>query len=228
MNDSFEDLASILTAHSEIDWSELAKIDLNLEPTNGSEKEDGGTIVGSRQDKGICTSEEKMSLIQRSSSNLENNANQNNCTRESREKISPKSSQSLGSETEGNNLETTNSLVLDDEKLSSVTNSCKSQDAPSPLKKGKNLAGDIPKEHPLGKCMKKNLSDILHEGLLDSVLPYMLPKPAFSQPIIKKPMNSVEPKKTASLGSHVEGKGQNVVSATRDRDRTKQQKKPGE
>lgn len=31
LNDSFDGLSSILAAHSEIDWSELTKIDLNLQ-----------------------------------------------------------------------------------------------------------------------------------------------------------------------------------------------------
>ncbi|XP_043267741.1 uncharacterized protein KIAA1841 homolog isoform X2 [Venturia canescens] len=229
VNDSFEDLASILTANSEIDWTELAKIDLNLQPNNGLEKKDDEATVSNRQDKGTGTNEEKICFFPRSISNVENNANQNNCPRESRENSSPKKSQTPLSGIEGK-PQTTDPLDLDEPKTP-VTNPCNPQETQSPLKKCKSLNlenhNEI-KEHPLGKCMKKNLSDILHEGLLDSVLPYMLPKPAHSQPIIKKPMTSAEPKKSASLGSHVEGKGPNAVSATRDRDKSKQQKKSAE
>lgn len=76
--------------------------------------------------------------------------------------------------------------------------------------------------------MKKNLSDILHEGLLDSVLPYMLPKPVFSQPIIKKPITSVEPKKTASLGASHEGRAAPSANRDKDKDKNKPQRKPTE
>lgn len=54
----------------------------------------------------------------------------------------------------------------------------------------------------LTKSMKKKLSEVLHEGLLDSVLPYMVPKTAASQPAIKKSStNHNNTKKTLSTNN---------------------------
>lgn len=56
-----------------------------------------------------------------------------------------------------------------------------------------------PKEHLLSKLMKRHLSEVLHEGLLDSVLPFMVPKKTVSQPNIKKSiMQTTSIKKSAS------------------------------
>lgn len=76
------------------------------------------------------------------------------------------------------------------------------------------------KEHHLAKLMKKSLSDVLHEGLLDSVLPYMLPKQTFSQPIIKKPVMNTEAKKSASLTANLD-KSITMPSANREKDKDK-------
>ena len=80
------------------------------------------------------------------------------------------------------------------------------------------------KEHLLAAVMKKKLSDVLHEGLLDSVLPYMIPKPAFSQPIIKKPLMNPDIKKSRSTGN-VESKTSISVLKDKDNDKKKEQKK---
>lgn len=122
-------------------------------------------------------------------------------------------------------------MKLDLKKSFSEKKTCQGLDAQSPTKKIRSPTSDASaetKDHPLARCMKKNLSDILHEGLLDSVLPYMLPKPVFSQPIIKKPITSVEPKKTASLGASHEGRAAPSANRDKDKDKNKPQRKPTE
>ncbi|XP_008560289.1 SANT and BTB domain regulator of class switch recombination [Microplitis demolitor] len=169
VNDSFDGLSSVLAAHSEIDWSELAKIDLNLQ--SGNSKSIGTDQVGT----GI----------------------EDKSTR-----------RSSGSQEEH------------DDKKNDGANSNKNSDLQSPSKKSKTpkSAGESleVREHLLSKMMKKNLSDVLHEGLLDSVLPYMLPKPTLSQPIIKK--HSVDIKKSSSLNNNVD-KSSGLSSANRDKDK---------
>lgn len=81
------------------------------------------------------------------------------------------------------------------------------------------------KEPYLSKSMKKKLSEVLHEGLLDSVLPYMVPKPAASQPAIKKPLTNHNTKKTLSA-NNLESKSS--TSLFKDKDKTIQDKKVNE
>lgn len=72
--------------------------------------------------------------------------------------------------------------------------------------------------------MKRCLSDVLHEGLLDSVLPYMIPKSVLSQPVIKKSI-ILEPKK--SISAHcIENKVIATVPSNleKDKDKNKQKK----
>lgn len=71
--------------------------------------------------------------------------------------------------------------------------------------------------------MKRCLSDVLHEGLLDSVLPYMLPKPSFSQPIIKKSVVT-EPRKVASVTNGFENRVVNAITGNKDKEKSKQKK----
>ncbi|KAK0095184.1 hypothetical protein PV326_009031 [Microctonus aethiopoides] len=102
-------------------------------------------------------------------------------------------------------------------------NTLKSTETYSPIKKSKGQKNDSAldtKEHSLGKLLKKNLGDILHEGLLDSVLPYMLPKPIVSQPIIKKPIMNIDAKKTTSSAVNSD-KSATLPSANRDKDKEK-------
>ena len=220
VNDSFEELSSVLANNSEIDWSELARIDLNLQSTQKEDNDKSvsrkNSISNNRRDKSIGTSVEKI-------------PEQNNSNEFATTSSSPQISSIQ------NAIEETLSDTEKDSKINSTAlpisgTASKFQDTQLGGKKLKNSSSEFSveqKEHPLAKCMKKNLSDILHEGLLDSVLPYMLPKPVFSQPIIKKPIASIEPKKSASLGTNFEGKIGNVTSAGRDKDKekSKQQRK---
>ncbi|KOC69330.1 Uncharacterized protein KIAA1841 like protein [Habropoda laboriosa] len=76
-------------------------------------------------------------------------------------------------------------------------------------------------ENFLITLMKTNLSDILHEGLLDSVLPYMIPKPIISQPIIKKSITSTEAKKSNSLSNTIETRAiTNITHKEKDKNKT--------
>ncbi|KAH0567544.1 uncharacterized protein KIAA1841 [Cotesia glomerata] len=172
LNDSFDGLSSILAAHSEIDWSELTKIDLNLQSGNN-----------------------KNSTLPLSCSEQQ----------------------------------------LEDEKTDCPANSNKNpSDLQSPFKKFKvpsSESADDNKQHQLSKMMKKNLSDVLHEGLLDSVLPYMLPKPAptISQPINKK--HPVEVKKCSSLQNSTIDKSNGVLLANncdQNKDKNKVHRKSSE
>lgn len=76
-------------------------------------------------------------------------------------------------------------------------------------------------EYPLGKLVKRKLSDILHEGLLDSILPYMLPRATMSQPQIKKTPAEIEAKKCVSLNNANEMKTIPILSKSKERDKEK-------
>ncbi|CAK9833093.1 SANT and BTB domain regulator of class switch recombination [Anthophora retusa] len=84
-------------------------------------------------------------------------------------------------------------------------------------------------ENFLITLMKTNLSDILHEGLLDSVLPYMIPKPIISQPIIKKSITSTEVRKSNSLSNTIETRAiTNITHKEKEKDKNKTSKKSSE
>lgn len=184
VNDSFDELSTILSANSELNWTELAKIDLNLRSPN--EKNVGTEDLPLERPKDQVKSPLiyfnsffKLRLLQ--DAKPAHNSQPHEFDGTSQEK--------------------------DNKKVELNSNNVKSPENQSPTKKSKvqkNEALGENKEHPLAKLMKKSLSDILHEGLLDSVLPYMLPKPTVSQPIIKKPITGIEAKKTASLTVNLE------------------------
>lgn len=76
--------------------------------------------------------------------------------------------------------------------------------------------------------MKENLRDILHEGLLDSVLPYMLPKSSLSQPVIKRSTATVDTKKSASVGNIADNKSATLAHKDKDKEKNKANKKAQE
>lgn len=90
VNDSFDELASVLAANSEIDWTELAKIDLNLQASPGEDADiclsRKNSIANNRRDKSIGTSEEKFTGIV-ANSNAEND-NRNRCSVSSEPEVS--------------------------------------------------------------------------------------------------------------------------------------------
>lgn len=79
------------------------------------------------------------------------------------------------------------------------------------------------KEPSLSTVMKRCLSDVLHEGLLDSVLPYMIPKAILSKPVIKKSV-TLEPKKSNSLHSIEKIISTDANNREKDKDKIKQKK----
>jgi hypothetical protein len=79
------------------------------------------------------------------------------------------------------------------------------------------------KEHLLSKVMKRCLSDVLHEGLLDSVLPYMLPKHVLSQPFIKKAL-VMDSKKTSFISNDIENCLISTITDNKEKDKNKLKK----
>ncbi|XP_063971825.1 SANT and BTB domain regulator of class switch recombination isoform X2 [Diachasmimorpha longicaudata] len=187
VNDSFDELSSILSSNSELNWTELAKIDLNIRSPN---------------EKNVGTEDLVLGNCQKSQDTNE---------------IIPNSSQT---QEPGDTNEKSKSIE-------SSTHSIKSPESLASTKKNKTHKPELTtenKEHPLGKLMKKSLSDVLHEGLLDSVLPYMLPKPTVSQPIIKKPVIN-EAKRTASLTANIEKSMASSTHKDKEKDRNKVHRK---
>ena len=87
---------------------------------------------------------------------------------------------------------------------------------------------EIREEPVLSKMMKRCLSDVLHEGLLDSVLPYMIPKSALTQPNVKK--TASEMKKTLSSSKSLEKQNHSssnaISSKDKEKDKDKDKNKP--
>lgn len=158
VNDSFDELSAVLTANSEIDWNQLAKINLNNNESSNEKSTDTDSL--------------------NENDNLQIKDNPNN-----------------------------------DDKITD------NLDTKSKTNNNKNNEID---DSSLSKLLKTNLSDILHEGLLDSVLPYMIPKQSVSQPIIKKPVVNNEPKKTSSLIASFD---KSLTSSIRDKERNKLNRK---
>lgn len=220
VNDSCDGLATILSANSEIDWHELAKINLGLETREGktdaevqrSKSDDPiqallAQMMGNKESS-PCTSESVMSSqssVLSCNSNISKTCNKSSSTKES---TSAESSNKL-LET-GDGVKETNQLSGgQSEKGRALEINCKER-----LEEG---------EHGLAKVMKENLRDILHEGLLDSVLPYMIPKSAQSQPVIKRSAAVADVKKSSSLNNVIESKA--ATHKERDKEKNKTNKK---
>lgn len=69
----------------------------------------------------------------------------------------------------------------------------------------------------LSKSMKKKLSEVLHEGFLDSVLPYMVPKSAASQPAIKKSSTTNHTAKKTLSANNLESKSSTSIFKDKDK-----------
>uniref|UniRef100_A0A0C9PT50 K1841_0 protein n=1 Tax=Fopius arisanus TaxID=64838 RepID=A0A0C9PT50_9HYME len=209
VNDSFDELSTILSTNSELNWTELAKIDLNIRSPNEKNVGTEDLILDTSQKPPVnllCSTLmiSSFSIECASHSQEENQMNSN-----------PQSQDDSNIEKNKKSDQTSNS-----------GSSVKSPESVSSMKKNKTHKheGDN-REHPLGKLMKKSLSDVLHEGLLDSVLPYMLPKPTVSQPIIKKPVATTEAKRTASLTANLEKVGTSSTHKEKEKDRSKVHRK---
>ncbi|XP_018396297.1 PREDICTED: uncharacterized protein LOC108774644 [Cyphomyrmex costatus] len=226
VNDSCEGLATILSANSEIDWHELAKINLDLETREGSRA--NNISCHTSTDKQQNENDDPIKVLLTQMSNKESNS----CTSEST--ISSQSSVTSCNSIISNTCN--NGPVKESTSVDNSSNKCletednikENQLSGSRVQneKGKVLQT---KEHleenecGLAKVMKENLRDILHEGLLDSVLPYMLPKSALSQPVIKKSTAVADVKKSSSLNNVIESKAS--VHKERDKEKNKTNKK---
>ncbi|KAL6256822.1 hypothetical protein P5V15_011761 [Pogonomyrmex californicus] len=220
VNDNCEGLATILSNNSEIDWHKLAKINLDLErhedneaindnfnPNTQEQSIKNNSIQTlqtiSNKDTSPCTSESMISSqcsVTSCNSSISETYNKNSSEKESNsiENFSNKYLQT-------NNIKETNQLLKNQVQ----------SEREKILQTKQHLEES---EHGLAKVMKENLRDILHEGLLDSVLPYMLPKSALSQPIIKKSAPTAgDVKKSSSLGNVIENK----ISIYKERDKEK-------
>jgi len=225
VNDSYEGLATVLSANSEIDWHELARINLDLEKCEDNKinnnnnslnvQEEGNKDVNSIQDifrlqtissKETCTSENTINFqfsVTSCSTQIDKTSNKNDYTQER------------------NNVESSSNKCS--ETIKEVNQFLESQAHNEKEKQSKEHLEES--EYGLAKIMKENLRDVLHEGLLDSVLPYMLPKSALSQPIIKKSVAPIiDVKKSSSLNNIIDNKVA-VIHKERDKEKNKASKK---
>ncbi|KAK2586083.1 hypothetical protein KPH14_008371 [Odynerus spinipes] len=244
VNDSFEGLAAMLTTKSEIDWNKLAKIDLNLDMSVNDKKSendnqlskditsDSKSLSGEKlnltkaltSQENICGNEVGLYVPEMLQDVADSNCQMNLSlmTKQYTKKIIPLQNVQLNcmeKEDDSQNLKTKENNVEDvDRSLGNVLHIEQAK-----TKQRKQHMEE--RERILTNIMKKNLSDILHEGLLDSILPYMLPKPTMSQPIIKKSVANVDMKKTTSLPYNVDNGVTTSLSVSKDRDKSKQVKK---
>lgn len=225
VNDSCEGLATVLSANSEINWHELAKINLDLE-------------TGDKPASDVCIpnvqKQRSNDLLQTLLAQTISNREASSCT-----SVSVMSSQSSVISCNSNISETCDK---NDSTMGSTgveNSSDKHLKIGDGIKEANQLSSDQVQndkgkilqtkahleegEHGLTKIMKENLRDILHEGLLDSVLPYMLPKSALSQPVIKKSAAVADTKKSSSLNNLIESKSS--THKERDKEKNKTGKK---
>lgn len=183
VNNNCESLTTILTSINKIDWSKLAKIDLDCTIQNYNST-DEKYINSDVMQKHKSTNATKEISSETNNTNIKYSVH---CIVPSDAKFKNEPidiyNQNLITDFEKCNQVGETSLQVEDAKI------IKSVDTT------KNL---------LITLMKTNLSDVLHEGLLDSVLPYMIPKPTISQPIIKKSITNTEVKKSNSLSNNIE------------------------
>ncbi|XP_034952157.1 uncharacterized protein KIAA1841 homolog [Chelonus insularis] len=192
VNDSIEGLSNILAENSEINWSELAKIDLNLRTINN--KNVGTHETNEKLDEEVKPSCSSTQSNQQSYSYLQG------------EEFLESESAKDGEE--------------DTDRDSHIHGSLQLKNIAKKEKSRKFNTVIETKEYPLTNFMKKSLSNILHEGLLDSVLPYMLPKTSISQPIIKKSVMNTETKKIGATNNNID-KLSTAQSLNKEKDRSK-------
>ncbi|XP_043486165.1 uncharacterized protein KIAA1841 [Polistes fuscatus] len=248
VNDSFEGLAAVLTNKSEIDWNKLAKINLNLDMTiNNKKSPNDGRLSNDFKSNPFESSNNEISDLTKalntcmnkntefSIPEIANNKIDNNLplpsatTNQYKQEIKPL--QSVHDTESVLFLRTVNCSEKQDQlqntksKENNIKDKNQSLDHLSYVELSKAKLNTEEKEHTLTNVMRKNLSDILHEGLLDSILPYMLPKPVTSQPIIKKPNASIDIKKSTSLPNNIDNGIMTNLSISKDKEKNKQNKK---
>ncbi|KAJ8683394.1 hypothetical protein QAD02_019186 [Eretmocerus hayati] len=196
VNESFEELASTLTANSAINWTELTRISLNLDSLEKKVEKEKDVKKDSEL-KYVDSQESNPVLLP---SEVDCYQVQEDCS------IALKVSKEL-STCDHNSRK--NSLA---EKSFSKTKSLSSI----------KLSRDI-QEPPLSFVMKRCLSDVLHEGLLDSVLPYMIPKLVLSQPVLRKSI-VLEPKKSMSNQNECNRNSTDMNDKEKDKENNKHRK----
>lgn len=255
VNDSFEELATTLSARSEIDWTKLAKTDLISRTTEADFDEDQETGESEKESSVLPVKKNKSTVTdQAKDANSEELNNDKLIATEHQESISNVTSQtkcrklSLRKYHQNSNISGPQATLVAEEsppgeslhnqekqQFQEQKNDTKKLEAleeqrnQSPKIFGKKTK--IPtvetfaehKEQLLAKIMKRKLSDILHEGVLDSVLPYMLPKPVFSQPVIKKSITDV--KKTSGSAVNIDTRSAAVISKDKEKEKHKYRRK---
>ncbi|XP_020297886.1 uncharacterized protein KIAA1841 homolog isoform X2 [Pseudomyrmex gracilis] len=233
LNDSAEGLATILSANSEIDWHELVKIDLEKSEDNNQASNSTCSFnsqVQRKQDKNSI----KDLLLQRISKisvetspyTFESMMSSQFSTISSNSSIQQETCRNNNFMQESNNAENSYIKCFEiDVNTGEIKKSLECKDSNEKRKISSQSNEDLEeREHALAKIMKENLRDVLHEGLLDSVLPYMFPKSTLSQPIIKK-TPAADIKKNCSLGNIGENKAGVSTHKEKDKEKTKIQKK---
>ncbi|XP_076767136.1 SANT and BTB domain regulator of class switch recombination [Xylocopa sonorina] len=183
INDSCESLIALLTERNKLDWDKLAKIDLYFKAQNynaTNEKYINSDVM--QKHKSINAAEGVLS-----------------------ESFNTDIEQSTHCAASSNTQFENEQVHTDNQNLASGFEKCSQVIQSSLHVKDTQIVKSIDTtETFLISLIKSNLSDVLHEGLLDSILPYMIPKPTVSQPIIKKSITTTEVKKSNSLNTNIE------------------------
>lgn len=208
VNDNCGSLTTILTTENKLDWGNLAKIDIHCKIqnyNNTDEKYINSNVM--QKHKSIHTAEE-----------ISSDTDDNNI-KYSLHCIVPPNMQLKNKQTH-----------TYDQNVMSDFDRCNQIMQSSLRIENMNIGRSVDTtENFLITLMKTNLSDVLHEGLLDSILPYMIPKPTISQPIIKKSIISTEVKKCNSLTNNIETKVlTNVMHKEKEKDKSKSSKRSTE
>ncbi|XP_011500121.1 PREDICTED: uncharacterized protein KIAA1841 homolog [Ceratosolen solmsi marchali] len=196
VNETFEELASTLSANSEIDWATLVKVSLNLKETEYEAKSEN-VIKEYKKLQTTCLREPNNLNLASEAEAIPINV------QESESLITPlgdRSNQFLNIKTSNKNN------VYKSKSLTTIE------------------SAQIKKEYLLTKVMKRCLSDVLHEGLLDSVLPYMIPKHVLSQPTIKKSL-IMDSKKSSFISNDMDSCIINAITGNKEKDKDKNKQK---
>ena len=199
VNDNCESISAILIAQNKLDWSKLSKINFCFETPNyvTDEKYINSNVMQKNKNPNVI----EEILFETYDINVKNSMH---CIPSSNEQAYTCIENSTTS-FENCNQTAQNPLCIENATIT------KSIDTT---------------ENILVTLMKTTLSDVLHEGLLDSVLPYMIPKPVVSQPIIKKSITNTEVRRSNSLSNNIEARAiTNITQKDKEKDKSKQNKK---
>ncbi|XP_043481517.1 uncharacterized protein LOC122510730 isoform X2 [Leptopilina heterotoma] len=185
------DLNSLLSEKSEIDWNALVKTDLDVITEETSPEEQ---------------------ITKNDSPECEN-------SQISKEEIESKTSPKCENQNEASCDIQTNSIAnkttSEAKELQQEIEEKKLRNDGMKLRKKSCETVEF-KETFLSKSMKKKLSEVLHEGFLDSVLPYMVPKSA-SQPAIKKSSATNHNTKKTLSANNLESKASTSIFKDKDK-----------